>query len=85
MRLGDDDQGAGRDAVLLQRAHLGDDLPARARAAYGSDGAYERALAVGELLPNGTQLALLPSTRPAADNLRSALPAPGTYLVAAAQ
>jgi hypothetical protein len=59
--------------------------PARARAAYGSDGAYERALAVGELLPNGTQLALLPSTRPAADNLRSALPAPGTYLVAAAR
>jgi hypothetical protein len=59
--------------------------PARARAAYGSDGAYERALAVGELLPGGTQLALLPSTRPAADNLRSALPAPGTYLVAAAQ
>lgn len=59
--------------------------PARARAAYGSDGAYERALAVGELLPGGTQLALLPSARPAADNLRSALPAPGTYLVAAAQ
>ncbi len=59
--------------------------PARARAAFGSDGAYERALAVGELLPNGTQLALLPSTRPAADNLRSALPTPGTYLVAASQ
>jgi hypothetical protein len=58
--------------------------PARARAAYGSDVMYERALSVGELLPNGSQLALLPSTRPAADNLRSALPAPGTYLVAAA-
>jgi hypothetical protein len=58
--------------------------PARARAAYGSDVMYERALSVGELLPNGSQLALLPSTRPAADNLRSALPAAGTYLVAAA-
>ena len=58
--------------------------PARARAAYGSDAVYERALAVGELLANGAQLALLPSTRPAADNLQATLPAPGTYLVAAA-
>jgi hypothetical protein len=58
--------------------------PARARAAYGSDVLYERALSVGQILPNGSQIALLPSTRPAADNLRSALAAPGTYLVAAA-
>lgn len=57
--------------------------PARARAAYGSDAVFERALAVGRLRPDG-QLALLPSVRPASDNLRAALPGPGTYLVAAA-
>jgi hypothetical protein len=57
--------------------------PARARAAYGSDVLYERALAIGRLQPNG-HLGLLPSTRPASDNLRSALPGPGSYLVAAA-
>lgn len=57
---------------------------ARARAAFGSDVQYERALAVGRLVPGSAQLALLPSTRPAADNLRAPLPAPGTYLVAAA-
>jgi hypothetical protein len=58
--------------------------PARARAAYGTDVRYERALSVGQLIPSGPLLALLPSTRPAADNLRGPLPAPGTYLVAAA-
>lgn len=57
--------------------------PARARQAYGNDALFERALAIGQLRPDG-QLALLASTRPASDNLRSALPAPGTYLVAAA-
>ena len=58
--------------------------PARARAAYGSDVLYERALAIGRLQPGG-QLGFLQSTRPASDNLRSALPAAGSYLVAAAQ
>jgi hypothetical protein len=58
--------------------------PARARAVYGGDLAYERALAVGRLLPDA-RLALLPSTRPAADNLRASLPAAGGYLVAAPQ
>jgi len=56
---------------------------ARARAAYGSDVLYERALAVGQYRPGG-EVALLPSTRPVADNLQSALPAAGTYVVAAA-
>ena len=55
-----------------------------ARAVYGSDVLYERALAVGQLAARRAALALLPSTRPAADNLQAALPAPGTYLVAAA-
>jgi hypothetical protein len=58
--------------------------PARARAAYGSDVLYERALAVGQYRAGGAELALLPSTHPVADNLQSALPAAGTYVVAAA-
>jgi hypothetical protein len=56
----------------------------RARAVYGSDLAYERALAVGRVLPGGL-LALLGSTRPFPDMLRAPLPAAGTYLVAAPQ
>jgi len=59
--------------------------PAKARAVYGSDPLYERALAVGQVLGTGQTLALLPTTRPAPDNLQAALPAPGTYLVAAPQ
>jgi len=58
--------------------------PGKARAAYGSDLAYERALAIGRVLPNGL-LALLPSTRPVPDVLRAPLPAAGTYLAAAAR
>jgi hypothetical protein len=58
--------------------------PARARAAYGTDVLYERALAIGRLEPGG-QLGFLRSTRPASDNIRSALPGSGSYLVAAAQ
>jgi hypothetical protein len=57
--------------------------PARARQVYGSDVQYERALWVGQLIPSGPLLALLPSTRPAADNLQGPMPAAGTYLVAA--
>jgi hypothetical protein len=58
--------------------------PARARQVYGSDVAFEKVLAVGGMLPDN-QVELLPSTRPAADNLQAALPAPGRYLVAAPQ
>lgn len=58
--------------------------PARARQVYGSDVAFERALAVGRLLSD-SQVELLPSTRPAADNLSASLPAPGSYIVAAPQ
>jgi hypothetical protein len=58
--------------------------PARARQVHGSDVAFERLLAVGRILPDN-QVELLPSTRPAADNLQAALPAPGGYLVAGPQ
>ncbi|MEA2713847.1 MAG: hypothetical protein QOK27_1808 [Gemmatimonadales bacterium] len=58
--------------------------PARARQVYGSDVAFERALAIGRLLPDA-HIELLPPFRPAADNLGAELPAPGSYLVAAPQ
>jgi len=58
--------------------------PARARQVYGSDVAFERLLAVGRVLPDN-QVELLPSIRPAVDNLQAALPAPGRYIVAGPQ
>ncbi len=58
--------------------------PARARQVHGSDIATERALAVGRLISE-SQVELLPSTRPAADNLRASLPAAGSYIAAAPQ
>lgn len=72
----------GATVVLEYARHFS--APALARHVYGSDGAFERALAVGRLLPEG-QIELLPSFRPAADNLGASLPAPGSYLVAAPQ
>jgi hypothetical protein len=59
--------------------------PGRARARYGSDIAYERALAVGRVRRPESLLTLLPSTRPFPDVLQAPLPAAGTYLVAAPQ
>jgi hypothetical protein len=72
----------GRGATITFKYARFFAAPARARAAYGPDVVFERALAIGRLLPD-QQLALLPSSRPAADNLEAELPAPGTYLVAA--
>ncbi|MBA3259196.1 MAG: hypothetical protein H0T68_07015 [Gemmatimonadales bacterium] len=58
--------------------------PARARVVYGGDILFERALAIGQLRPNGL-LALLPSTRPALDVMSAAMQGPGSYLMAAPQ
>jgi hypothetical protein len=58
--------------------------PARARQVYGTDIAFDRALAIGRLLPDA-HIELLPPFRPAADNLGAELPSSGTYLVAAPQ
>jgi hypothetical protein len=58
--------------------------PARARQVYGSDAAFERALAVGQLLNDG-QVSLLPTSRPAPDNVQAGLPISSSYLVAAPQ
>ena len=59
--------------------------PSRARAEYGSDLAYERALGIGRVQRPDGLMALLPSTRPFTDVLQAPLPAAGTYLVAAPQ
>ncbi len=56
--------------------------PADARRKYGSDAAFEAALAVGQLLADGG-IRFLISTRPASDNLRAELPGPGSYVVGA--
>jgi hypothetical protein len=58
--------------------------PVRARQVYRSDVAFERALAVGRILPDH-QVELLPSTRPELDNIGASIPALGSYLVAAPQ
>jgi hypothetical protein len=58
--------------------------PARARQAYGSDGAFERALAVGHLLPEN-QIDLLPTIRLELDHVAAPIATAGSYLVAAPQ
>ena len=56
--------------------------PSGARERYGSDVIFEQALVVGQVLPEG-RMALLPSSRPAADNLAAIIPGTGRYLVVA--
>jgi hypothetical protein len=58
--------------------------PARARQVYHTDVAYERALAIGRILPDN-QIELLSSSRPTPDHLSATVPAAGSYLVAAPQ
>jgi hypothetical protein len=74
----------GQGATVAFRYPRYFSAPPRAREVYGSDIAYERALAVGRLQPED-QVLLLPSTRPASDNLQAAIPSAGSYLVAAPQ
>ena len=58
--------------------------PSRARQVYRTDAAFERALAVGRLLPDN-QIELLPSIEPEIDKVGAVVPASGSYLVAAPQ
>jgi hypothetical protein len=58
--------------------------PSQARKIYGSDVAFERALAVGRLLPEG-RIELLPDQHSIADRAAAELPGAGSYLVAAPQ
>lgn len=55
--------------------------PVAALRKHGSAVRFERTLSVARRI-EGERFALLPSDRPASDNLRAALPGPGTYLVA---
>lgn len=55
--------------------------PVAALRKHGSAVRFERTLNVARRI-EGERFALLPSDRPASDNLRAALPGPGTYLVA---
>jgi hypothetical protein len=56
--------------------------PAAASQKYGNPAQFERALAIGVRQDDG-QFKLLPSARPAADNLEATIPGPGVYIVAA--
>lgn len=56
--------------------------PLAASQRYGNPALFERALAIGVQEEDG-RFRLLPSTRPAADNLSATIPGPGVYLVAA--
>jgi hypothetical protein len=55
--------------------------PLAARTRYGSDERFERQLAVGRL-PGDGRIILLPTRRPASDNVSAALDGPGVYVVA---
>jgi hypothetical protein len=58
--------------------------PAHALQVYHSHAGFERALAVGRVLPDN-QIELLPSTHPEPDDIEAALPVAGSYLAAAPQ
>jgi hypothetical protein len=56
--------------------------PADALKKYGNAFLFERALAIGRLLPSGG-IQFLPSTRSASDNLEAIVPSAGSYVVGA--
>ena len=71
---------AGGEITFKYAVHF--EAPQEATAKYPNHVLLERALTVGRLAANG-QIDLLPSTRPASDNLHAPAAAPGTYVVAA--
>jgi hypothetical protein len=71
---------AGGELTFKYAVHFR--APAEAVTRYPNDVVFERALAIGHVESNG-QITLLPSTRPATDNLEATIAAPGTYVVAA--
>lgn len=71
-------------AVLTFKYPVHFAAPQAARQKYGNPAQFERALGIGVRETDG-RYRLLPSTRPAADNLAATLPGPGVYLVAAPQ
>jgi hypothetical protein len=71
-----------REGTLTFKYPVHFTAPADARAAFGSDVAFERVLAVGKLGPNET-IVFQRSSRPATDNLSIALSSAGSYVVGA--
>jgi hypothetical protein len=74
----------GNGALLVFEYARFFSAPAQARRVYGSDVIFERALAIGRLLPDA-RIELLPPSRPAGDAITADLSTAGTYLVAAPQ
>jgi hypothetical protein len=74
--------GFGAGATLTFRYPVHFSAPRDASQKYGNPTQFERALGIGVREDDG-RYRLLPSTRPAADNLTAAIPGPGVYLVAA--
>lgn len=72
----------GKGATIRFKYPVHFTAPVAALARYGSTTRFERNLYVAARIEED-RFALLASDRPASDNLRSALPGPGTYLVAA--
>lgn len=69
-------------AVLTFKYPVHFAAPQDARQKYGNAAQFERALGIGVREADG-RYRLLPSSRPAADNLSATIPGPGVYLVAA--
>ena len=69
-------------AILTFKYALHFLAPPEATLKYPSHVLFERALAIGRI-GNAADITLLPSVRPAADNLEAPAATPGTYLVAA--
>ena len=69
-------------AILTFRYPVHFAAPREASQRYGNPARFERALGIGVREDDG-RYRLLPSLRPAADNLSATIPGPGVYLVAA--
>jgi hypothetical protein len=74
--------GFAEGAILTFRYPVHFAAPREASLKYGNPAQFERALGIG-VQENDGRYRLLPSTRPAADNLTATIPGPGVYLVAA--
>ena len=75
-------QGFAAGAILTFKYPVHFAASQAANQRYGNRAQFERALGIG-VQENDGRFRLLPSTRPAADNLSATIPGPGVYLVAA--
>jgi hypothetical protein len=71
---------AGVELTMSYAVHFV--APEGARARYGSDLGFEKALFLAQASPDG-RLTFLPTSRPGSDLVRATLVGPGRYLVAA--